>query len=303
MTGVSDEPGDGARPEPPDLPTQPPGPRAELLADFEGLAAETAVELAEHEGVDLAQHSALKVRLARLELLLGLGRTNAGRIGQHLPAWLRPTRGEHRWPVTVAVLVAVGLQLAIPNDLAFQPRWLLPTLEGLLFVALLAGNPTRINRESRVLRATGLGLVSLISLAVAWSAALLCYRLATGHGGVGDDAVSLLLNGGAIWLTNVIVFALWYWEFDRGGPAARAAARKPHPDFLFSQMTAPELVDPEWEPGFIDYLYLSFTNATAFSPTDTLPLSRWAKLSMMFQSAVSLVTVALVVARAVNVFN
>ncbi len=205
--------------------------------------------------------------------------------------------------MTIAVLVAIGLQLAIPEDLAFQPRWLLPVLEGLLFVALVIGNPTRINRESRLLRVVGLSLVTVISLAVAWSAALLCYRLATGRSGVGDDAVSLLLNGGAIWATNVIVFALWYWEFDRGGPAARAAARKRLPDFLFAQMTAPELVDPDWEPGFVDYLYLSFTNATAFSPTDTLPLSRWAKLSMMFQSAVSLVTVALVVARAVNIFS
>ena len=113
----------------------------------------------------------------------------------------------------------------------------------------------------------------------------------------------MLRNGGAIWLTNVIVFALWYWEMDRGGPAARACGTHEYPDFLFTQMTAPELVAKDWEPAFLDYLYLSFTNATAFSPTDTLPLSRWAKMTMMFQSAVSLVTVALVVARAVNVLE
>ncbi len=260
------------------------------------------MELVDHEHVDKAQHQALRVRLARLELLAGLGHTSAGTLGHHLPAWLRPTKGERRWPVTIAVLVAVVLQLVIPSDLAFHPRQLLPVLEGLLFVALVIGNPHRINRESKALRLAGLGLVSLISLAVAWSAALLVEQLATGRGHVGDNAVDLLVNGGAIWLTNVIVFALWYWEFDRGGPAARAVARKRHPDFLFTQMTAPELVDRDWEPAFIDYLYLSFTNATAFSPTDTLPLSRWAKLAMMFQSAVSLVTVALVVARAVNIF-
>jgi uncharacterized membrane protein len=104
-------------------------------------------------------------------------------------------------------------------------------------------------------------------------------------------------------LTNVIVFALWFWEMDRGGPAARALARKVHPDFLFSQMTVPDLVNLDWEPGFVDYLYLSFTNATAFSPTDTLPLSRWAKLTMMAESTVSFVTVALIVARAVNVLS
>ena len=90
---------------------------------------------------------------------------------------------------------------------------------------------------------------------------------------------------------------------DRGGPAARANARKTHPDFLFAQMSSPELVDKDWEPTFVDYLFLSFTNATAFSPTDTLPLSRWAKLAMMFQSAVSLATLALVIARAVNILR
>jgi uncharacterized membrane protein len=101
----------------------------------------------------------------------------------------------------------------------------------------------------------------------------------------------------------VIVFALWYWELDRGGPAARAAARKVHPDFLFPQMTTPELVDPDWEPEFVDYLFLAFTNATAFSPTDTMPMSRWAKLAMMAQASVSVVVVALVIARAVNILG
>ena len=271
--------------------------------DLDEAVVDTAAELLVHEHVDYNQHQALKVRLARLELLAGLGQTGAGSIGHHLPAWLRPTKGEHRWSVTLAVLVAVFLQLVIPQELAFHPRWLLPALEGMLFVALAIGNPRRISRESKALRLAGLLLVGAISLAVAWSAVMLVWHLAHGTGKFGNDAMALLIDGGAIWLTNVIAFALWYWEFDRGGPAARAAARKPHPDFLFSQMTAPELVDRDWEPAFLDYLYLSFTNATAFSPTDTLPLSRWAKTAMMFQSAVSLATVALVVARAVNIFQ
>ena len=114
----------------------------------------------------------------------------------------------------------------------------------------------------------------------------------------------LLLTGAAIWLTNVIVFGLWYWEFDRGGPVARAHAVKQYPDFLFPQMgSPPELTPPDWEPEFVDYLYFSFTNATAFSPTDVMPLSRWAKLTMLAQSAVSLMTVALVIARAVNILK
>jgi uncharacterized membrane protein len=258
-------------------------------------------ELHEHEVADHEQHAAMKVRLARLELLLGMGHTDAGRVGHHLPAWLRPTAGEHRLPVTVAVTLIVGLQLAIPERLSFPPKLLLPGLEILLFAVLTFLNPKRISRETPLVRTAGLLLVLVASLATAWSAGHLVYDLATGHGGT--NAMRLLVTGGEIWLTNVIVFSLWYWEFDRGGPAARANARVKHPDFLFTQMTAPELVNRDWEPAFVDYLYLSFTNATAFSPTDTLPLSRWAKLTMMFQSAISLVTVALVVARAVNIFT
>jgi uncharacterized membrane protein len=109
--------------------------------------------------------------------------------------------------------------------------------------------------------------------------------------------------GAAVWLTNIIVFALWYWEFDRGGPVARAQGTKPHPYFLFPQMESPHLAHEHWEPAFADYLYLAFTNATAFSPTDAMPLSRWSKMAMLTQSAVSLVTVALVISRAVGLFK
>ena len=114
---------------------------------------------------------------------------------------------------------------------------------------------------------------------------------------------ALLASGAAIWGTNIIAFALWYWELDRGGPAARALGHRPHPDFLFPQMTTPDVSDPDWEPRFADYLYVSFTNATAFSPTDTMPLSRWAKLAMMIQSVIALATVAMVLARAINILN
>ncbi len=238
----------------------------------------------------------MRVHLTRVERLLGNHLDEA-----HLPAWLRPTSGESRWPVGLAILVAVALQLATPTSMAFRPVWALPAVELTLFVALMIANPTRINRESTVLRAVGLTLVVVASWATAWSAARLIYGLV--HGSAGEDAQHLLLTGAAIWLTNVIVFALWYWEIDRGGPAARANARRSWPDFLFAQMAVPDLAQRDWEPAFVDYLYLSFTNATAFSPTDTLPLSRWAKLAMMFQSAVSLATVALVVARAVNIFR
>lgn len=238
----------------------------------------------------------LRARLHRLEQRLGAQLDEA-----NLPAWLRPSAGEWRWPVGLAVVVAIALQLLVPRHLAFQPWWLLPAVESALFVALMTANPTRINRESAALRLVGLALVVVASVATAWSVLRLVYVLA--YGVVDVDAVGLLLTGGAIWLINVIVFALWYWETDRGGPAARANARRADPAFLFAQMTVPELTPRDWTPVFVDYLYLSFTNSTSFSPTDTLPLSRWAKLAMMFQSAVSLATVVLVLARAVSILE
>jgi uncharacterized membrane protein len=120
---------------------------------------------------------------------------------------------------------------------------------------------------------------------------------------MGHTAGQLLITGAVIWLTNVVAFALWYWDFDRGGPVARALNLKDrYPDFQFVQMISPqEMVPPDWEPAFLDYLYLAFTNATAFSPTDVMPLSRWAKVAMTVQSIISIVTVALVVSRAVNI--
>ena len=231
---------------------------------------------------------------------LDLGRGTPPSEPGFIPAWLRQTPGEHRWPAAIAILAAVALQLSLPGHLAPRPRFLLPGIELLLFVFLVIGNPVRFSRDWKVLRYAAISLVAVASVATAWSAVLLVQRLVT------DDKIrplDLLLWGGAIWLTNVIVFALWFWEMDRGGPVSRACADNVHPDILFTPMTVPEMVHRDWEPGFVDYLYLSFTNATAFSPTDTLPLSRWAKLTMMAESAVSLLTVVLIVARAVNVLG
>jgi hypothetical protein len=238
----------------------------------------------------------LPARLASLERLLG-----ADRLGE-LPAWLRRTSGEHRLPVGLAIVALIWLQVMVPTSIAFKPWWILPAIEAALFLVLTVVSPWRLNRESTLLRAVGLGLVTVASVATLWSAERLAYGLIHGTPATADP-IKLLLNAGAVWLTSVIVFALWYWEFDRGGPAARANARKPFPDFLFPQMTAPSLAPPEWEPTFVDYLYLSFTNTTAFSPTDVMPLSRWAKLAMFVQSGLSLVLVALVVARAVNILS
>ncbi len=216
------------------------------------------------------------------------------------PAWRRVTEGEPRWPVTVGVLGAIGMQLALPPRVTFHHQWVLPAVEFVMLVVLVAANPGRIRVKDRWLRTISLTLIATISLANAISAGRLVGSLLRGGE---ENAGPLLLIGGAIWLTNVIAFALWYWEFDRGGPVARADATRAHPDFLFPQMQNPEFAPTDWEPAFADYLYLSFTNATAFSPTDVLPLTRWTKMTMLIQSAISLATVALVISRAVNILK
>ena len=262
----------------------------------EGPAGEPGPETPEHlEGI--------REQLRRLEHLLAPGERLVRGAGERVlePAWRRVTEGEPRWPVSIAMLAAIALQIVLPAELAVHPRWLLPSLEIALLVGLVVANPGRIDRVSPLLRGATIGLVVVTSAANVGSAVRLVVGLVQGT--LGQDAGPLLLSGAAIWLTNVIVFSLWYWELDRGGPARRAVAPRPYPDFLFAQMQSPELAPEHWEPGFVDYFYLSFTNASAFSPTDVLPLATWAKLTMMLQSAVSLVTVALVVARAVNILG
>jgi uncharacterized membrane protein len=241
-------------------------------------------------------------RLERLEAMVEPEIQATRRAGQRIvPAWRRATAGEPRWQASVAIAVAIVLQFVVPDRLSMGPGSLLPAAEAILLAGLLIANPGRIDRQSRHLRSVSLGLIAVMSLANAASAAQLIVGVVRGT--AGHDAGELLLVGGAIWLTNVVVFALWYWELDRGGPVARSMATQQHLDFLFPQMTSPELVAPDWEPQFPDYFYLSFTNATAFSPTDTLPLTRWAKMLMLLQSAVSLSTVALVIARAINILK
>jgi uncharacterized membrane protein len=245
-------------------------------------------------------HRALHDRLSALESQVA-GGVKKGAGYTVVPAWKRLTKGELRWPVTIALATALALQLTLPDALVLGPRWLMPSLGGLLLILILATNPrARLDRTSMLLRGLGLAIIATISVANFYSAAKLIDSLL--NGGV-SDATKLLMHGGAIWLTNVIVFALWYWDFDRGGPVARALAMKPYPDFQFPQMENPNLAPKDWEPLFIDYLYTSFTNATAFSPTDVMPLSRWAKLTMLLQSSLSILLVALVIARAVNILK
>jgi uncharacterized membrane protein len=219
-----------------------------------------------------------------------------------VPAWLRPTRGERRWPLTASIAAAIVLQILLPPHLSdLLPQWLMPALEGALLVGVTVADPVRVERDSTALRAASIVQIILITISNAASAVLLIQAILDGK--AGTSAEPLFATGASIWLTNVIAFGLWYWEFDRGGPIRRTAGTMRHPDLMFPQMASPELASADWEPHFFDYLYLSFTNATAFSPTDVMPLARWAKATMLVQSAVSLAIGALVIARAVNILR
>ena len=219
-----------------------------------------------------------------------------------VPAWRRKTDGEQRWPAALTVLAAIALQLVLPSRLGLHPKYLLPGLETALLIALIVANPGRFNTRSPLLRAGGLVMIGLVIAANAVSAGLLISDLLHSRGPT-TNAGSLLTSAGDTYLTNIIAFGLLYWELDRRGPVARAHADVAHPDFMFPQMTNPDLAPPHWEPQILDYLYLSLTNATAFSPTDTLPLTRPAKMFMGLQSAVALLTVGLAVARVTNILK
>jgi hypothetical protein len=200
----------------------------------------------------------------------------------------------------VAVLTAIILQATLPNTLVAGPRYVLPALESVLLVVLLIFNQTTITAEERDLRFLSVALTGLINLANIVSLALLVRGLlnqtkANGH--------QLIVAGAGIWVTLVIVFALWYWELDRGGPAARTRSDHGAPDFLFPQMENPGVTAGPWAPRFFDYLYVSLTNCTAFSPTDTMPLTYWAKALMGVEGVASLTTIAVVGARAVNILG
>ena len=201
-----------------------------------------------------------------------------------------------------AVLAAIVLTLLLPTELAAGPNWLLPGIEGVLLVAVIVGDPGAITRRSRMLRALSIGLVSVLVVGALWATVQLIGDLI--HGGAEtNSAVDLLEAGSIVWVSNNIAFALLYWELDGGGAAARAYRLRNRVDLAFPQQLNPQIASPNWRPRFIDYLYLGFTNATAFSPTDVMPLVPWAKIAMAIQAVVSLAILGLVIARAVNVFT
>lgn len=211
-------------------------------------------------------------------------------------------RGESRLPPVLTVGVAILLQVLLPPRLAIAPQWVLPVLEGVLLIGLLLLSPQRQVRADH-LPSQGISLVitAIVTIANVASLALLAHYLLLRHHPVVMGR-ELVLSGALIWATNVLIFGLWYWEADRGGPGVRAAGADRRPDFLFPQM-ADNRWQPSWRPVFMDYLYVSLTNATAFGPTDTMPLTVTAKILMGLESLVSLVTIGLVVARAVSILD
>jgi hypothetical protein len=219
----------------------------------------------------------------------------------HVPSWLKPGDPESVVPVLIAVLSAMALQLAIPKAYTLVPRWPVIVLEALLLVVLLVINPLVMARQTRIGRYATRVLLAAITVDNTASAAMLDLKILSGQ--VSNDAAVLLGSGAAVFITNIIVFGIWYWELDSGGPFARCGAVKRHPDFMFPQMANPELAPPNWRPRFLDYFYFAVTNVMAFSPTDTMPLARWAKILMTVQATVAVSTVLLVLARAVNVLG
>lgn len=210
--------------------------------------------------------------------------------------------GESRWPMAAAVLAVIVLTLLLPHSLITRPRWGVPLLECILLIAVIIGDPGKIDRRSRPVRALSVTLIALLVATTLWCTGQLISQLIQG-GPAANSAGALLAAGGIVWLSNCLAFGLLYWELDSGGPAVRAHGLPAHPDFAFPQQLSPEIVPPDWRPRFIDYLYLGFTSATAFSPTDVMPLRAWNKIAMMAQSAISLVLLGLVIARAVNVLQ
>jgi hypothetical protein len=203
------------------------------------------------------------------------------------------------WPAVLAVLAVGGLHLALPQSLTIGPSWLLLAIVSLLLVPVIVA---RIRGSFAMNQLFGYILLGVVTAFMMWSLALLVHNLLTHQ--IAPN--SLLRSATALWVTNILVFASWYWRLDAGGPHARhLRGNHTKGDFLFPQMTmTPQAgipLDQDWSPGFVDYLFLAFNSSTAFSPTDSPVLSRWAKVAMMVQASISFATVALLAARAVNI--
>ncbi len=204
--------------------------------------------------------------------------------------------------MALTLLVAMALPFLLPNRFSLGPAWLISVIEGGFLVALVAADPGRIDRRSRLIRSISVVLVVVLAFGAGVATTRLVVDLVRG-GPETNSAAQLLRVGSLTWAYLIITFAFLYWEFDGRGPESRLANPTAHPALAFPQHLNPQLAPPGWRPEFFDYLYLGFTNATAFSPTDVMPLARWAKLAMALQATSSLIVLGLVVARAVNILK
>jgi hypothetical protein len=212
-------------------------------------------------------------------------------------------RGEHWWPVALAILVTAVLHVALPAQYRVHPIWVVPAVLLALLAALIIGDPGRIDRQNPWLRiVTGI-VIAFITVANLFAAARLIADILTNNKVFENNPSALLATGGVILATNVIAFSLWYWDLDRGGAAARAHHPHANPAFVFPEMMHTDYVPATWVPRFGDYLTLAFWTATAFSPTDTSAIKPWAKLLMIVEACVSLGVGALVISRAINILK
>ena len=210
-------------------------------------------------------------------------------------------RGEHWWPVAVAIIVAAGLHVALPARYRVQPAWVVPVVLLGLLAVLIAGDPGRIDRQKAWLRVVTGVAIAVLTVANVLAAGRLVVEILTNNKVFAAHPGGLLAAGGMVWATNVIAFGLIYWDLDRGGAAARAHHPDRNPAFVFPEMQHTAYVPATWVPRFVDYISLAFWTATAISPTDISAIKPWAKLLMMLEAACSIVLAALVIARAINV--
>jgi uncharacterized membrane protein len=211
-----------------------------------------------------------------------------------------PVRTEHRWPVVAFTLVALVIYLLLPNSVQFLPNWLVPSLGLLILVPLVAVNPRRLGRETNLSKWLSVGFAIALASINQVYVVLIVRELVNGQA----SGPSVLLTALAVWITNVIAFALIYWEIDRGGPVARRIAGyrdDAQQDFRFPQEEPGS--QPHWMPVFFDYVYFSLSNMMAFSPTDVMPLTTRAKALMGYQALTGFVLLALVISRAVNILT
>jgi hypothetical protein len=218
------------------------------------------------------------------------------------PAGTRGPKGEHRLPVLGTLTIALVLPLLMPDRFTIVTRWLVPLVGGTLLAAVAITDPGRIDQRSRKVRLLRIALIVLLAMGASFATVRLIYELVHG-GGITNSAGELLRAGFLVWLDLIIVFAFLYWELDSGGPGERAHETPRYVDLAYPQHLNSDVARPGWRPVFFDYLYLGFTNSTAFSPTDVMPLALWAKLTMALQSLISLVILGLVIARAVNILQ